>query len=1025
MKWQSGPVFAALFRRGVGLETPGKPSNRSWQWPEFARRYETVRREVKKRTGSDGPTFPLDEATQMRWIKGETRVQRGYRPVLLALFYGPDRASYDDTELERAWKHDDAIAREQRRRTKAAGSGDASEALQSSVNGTPSEAAVRGLRVNWCGASPSLPTDRLAAPEELIDTIRGMLGDSDEPACVLRGQPGVGKSTVAALIAPVIAPNAECPLYWVKFHPDGSHEDETTPAAALHALAMTLGKNLPPDASAKALAEEIRSVLWGKPYAVVCDNVKDESELNDCNLRSRYGIVLATSLSPAWEHVAQIEIDIWHRERCREYIRLRLPEKTAVQNADVALDALATTVGRLPLGLAQSTAYIRCTGVSLENYIARFEASAARLLGARKLPDEGRGPGYKTITSTCYMLFDLIASEATAKDIDVAALRLLCVMGILNIAGASRAFLLKIFSRLFRSEHEDLLDRAIMRLRDFSLISVAQDGLEIAFHQMTHVAARCWIEETYAKRSATPMKHINSCFGCVKQVLQAELRAEPGLQTQMIASHAVGLLSLKDVAETQCDGVERSELLEALAAALAEAFRWPGLHAAIACVCELAEKEPNPKLRLFCNGVRLSIRSGSALGEPDLAESEEGLVQILDSYPGLCSGLRDWRRVAYFWRSLCGTRFDLGDLEGSLVAGDASLRILAEVQDHSSIDVIRGHGARGRTLDALGRSEQGVEEYEKALDALKTEPNRSFLLDRDEVELRYCMADVLLRLDRVAEAAAHLEWARRRAEELGYPRIDQGSIKNSLGQALMFQGAAEATKWLRQGRYAVGRAYGHTHPAYARQLLDIAALLTFRAVLAHPELKPTERQLRAARRLACHALSISEAVEGARRYLFASLMSLSTCHIQARNYQKAWERLAQARTVLGEIADKDAVRVADIRRPLLLRAEAATLAGLGDHIAAEQRLDQLRELRSRELLANRCERARDRCVEAQVLFSAGRMSAGDTSRMLREAADEVQSMYGDGSPVAQLAHKLAERIRTGGDAERNHMRLLV
>ena len=72
---------------------------------------------------------------------------------------------------------------------------------------------------------------------------------------------------------------------------------------------------------------------------------------------------------------------------------------------------------------------------------------------------------------------------------------------------------------------------------------------------------------------------------------------------------------------------------------------------------------------------------------------------------------------------------NLGNLEGGLAAADASLKTLVEVQDHYSIDVIRGHGGRGRTLDALGRSEEAIEEYQKALEALKLQANRTFICD--------------------------------------------------------------------------------------------------------------------------------------------------------------------------------------------------------------------------------------------------------------------------------------------------------
>ena len=116
--------------------------------------------------------------------------------------------------------------------------------------------------------------------------------------------------------------------------------------------------------------------------------------------------------------------------------------------------------------------------------------------------------------------------------------------------------------------------------------------------------------------------------------------------------------------------------------------------------------------------------------------------------------------------------------------------------------------------------------------------------------------------------------------------------------------------------------------------------------------------------------------------------------------------------MLEEIAAKDAARAADVLRPSVLRAEAVAFAGLTDFDKAIGRLQELSEQRSREHLANPCERARDRCVEAQVLFSANRLGSAEVSKMLAEAGDQVQSMYGERSPAAQLARRLANRLRT-------------
>ena len=61
--------------------------------------------------------------------------------------------------------------------------------------------------------------------------------------------------------------------------------------------------------------------------------------------------------------------------------------------------------------------------------------------------------------------------------------------------------------------------------------------------------------------------------------------------------------------------------------------------------------------------------------------------------------------------------------------------------------------------------------------------------------------------------AARIWNGRIKALGPGLAENRSGSIKNSFGRALMFQGATEESlKWRGQARYAVGRAYGHDHP---------------------------------------------------------------------------------------------------------------------------------------------------------------------------------------------------------------------
>ena len=84
------------------------------------------------------------------------------------------------------------------------------------------------------------------------------------------------------------------------------------------------------------------------------DNYKAISEL----LPTKGGKILITSRHTAdWPH--EISIDVFTIEESRAYIQKVLDIPISESNI-IQIETLAETLGRLPLALAQATAYIKC-----------------------------------------------------------------------------------------------------------------------------------------------------------------------------------------------------------------------------------------------------------------------------------------------------------------------------------------------------------------------------------------------------------------------------------------------------------------------------------------------------------------------------------------------------------------------------------------------------------------------------------------------------------------------------------------
>jgi tetratricopeptide (TPR) repeat protein len=256
--------------------------------------------------------------------------------------------------------------------------------------------------------------------EDALDLLRDTLtkGGQGAGTCALTGPSGVGKSSVAREFAHRFGSDYDL-VWWVEADQESSiHRD-------LGALAPRLGM---PDPTATPRVDRtgervVRDVLdalrLGEPvdrWLLVYDGARDPTALRENRLLPDSGPhrhVIVTSREGGWEEYAPIiGIDALPREDSIRYLRLRLP------GADPqSLDALATDMKDVPLGLFNAAGSIRGTELPLAEAIEQFRRDVAE--HAKAAVSDSAAAWSVTYTRLKHSKDTLL--QATARLLDVTA----------------------------------------------------------------------------------------------------------------------------------------------------------------------------------------------------------------------------------------------------------------------------------------------------------------------------------------------------------------------------------------------------------------------------------------------------------------------------------------------------------------------------------------------------------------------------------------------------------------------------
>jgi hypothetical protein len=210
------------------------------------------------------------------------------------------------------------------------------------------------------------------------------------------------------------------------------------------------------------------------------DNYRAISEL----LPTKGGKILITSRHTAdWPQ--EISIDVFTIEESRAYIQKVLD--TPISESDVMqIETLAEALGRLPLALAQATAYIKRNKVSISDYLELYKQKKCHLLNSKILPSDYR--------ASVYITWD-ITMKVIRKE-SLLAPNLLNICAYLSSNDIPNFLLEKFANTQENNPNSEIFEEALGTLNCYSMISInKQNGSSSIHHLVQEVIRLKWGNE--------------------------------------------------------------------------------------------------------------------------------------------------------------------------------------------------------------------------------------------------------------------------------------------------------------------------------------------------------------------------------------------------------------------------------------------------------------------------------------------------------------------------------------------------
>ncbi|MGL9779190.1 MAG: hypothetical protein ACR5K5_02880 [Wolbachia sp.] len=155
-------------------------------------------------------------------------------------------------------------------------------------------------------------------------------------------------------------------------------------------------------------------------WLLICDNAPNYKDIADLLPIEGGKILLTSRYTFGWPQPQNtISVDVFEPGESRSYI-CKILEVEGTKLDIIQVDALAKTLGHLPLALAQASAYIKKTGINISDYLKLYNDRKRALLSDETLLETFPADANRETAAIVYVTWD-ITVEAIKRESSLAA----------------------------------------------------------------------------------------------------------------------------------------------------------------------------------------------------------------------------------------------------------------------------------------------------------------------------------------------------------------------------------------------------------------------------------------------------------------------------------------------------------------------------------------------------------------------------------------------------------------------------
>lgn len=644
------------------------------------------------------------------------------------------------------------------------------------------------------GPLPRPRNENFVGRERVLQSLQRSLKTDSQPVQVIYGMAGVGKTQLA--------------LEYAYRHREHYSTIGWLPAAepntlAIHFRRLTQRLNLlDPGAPAAETRQAVQRELRRRSdWLLIFDDAPGPEAIAPY-LPGGNGHVLVTSRNTGWQAFGMpFCLRVLERAEAREFLRRRIGNVT-----DTPAATLAQALGDLPLALEQASAVISEAGISVEDYLRRYESLWAELL------QSGRSMG--DYPETVAMTWELACRELQNWDSEVSGL--LKILSHLAPVELPRPFLQRAMGNLpvpfsTRFGNASSLDRAVDLLRRFSLLSADQDAVSV--HPLVGLLTR----------ERMPAEQQRNWCEATLGMMGMTFRFDPGAATGWddCAQSLPHALAASKFAEEAGVGPEiNAKLLNQIGEYLTHIGRLEQGRQAFELSLALTEQAhgPNdPRRAAVINNLGRVMKRAGRLQEAR-AHFEEALVldqaTYGESHPHVAEVVNNYAAVLH----------QSGDVKTALLQFEWALEVCRSCygEDHLKVAIVTNN--IGYTRAKLGDLQGAIEAFSEALATAEANAGP----DHPTVATILTNLGTLLRLTGQPDAAGeHLERAatiHRSASRIDHPEMARSLAH--LGRLHCQRGELDvAVRHFRRALAIDQNLLGESHPQLISRLDDLGRCL--------------------------------------------------------------------------------------------------------------------------------------------------------------------------------------------------------